>query len=334
MRLTKHYLHRAGAAVALPLAVIMLAACGGSPSATSSTAGASTGSASSAAPAEASLGAISASGAQSSSAAASMPAGPSAPAASSAAGSTGGMAAIKTLTPGTLLVGTQSDGKPNAYLENGQWKGFDLDLITAIAKDVGLKVEFRAIDFSALFPAVSSGRFDIGAASSAGTIERQKIVGFSKGYLIGYLGVLTKKNSGITKDPTSTAGKRIGLLQGSIQASYAAKDFPKATVVEFPDSNSGVAALESGTIDGYFLDYVAGQPYTKQHADLVEPLSLPAFDLPAAFPIAKSNTGLIAAVNAGLVKEVKNGTYLKLYKQYFPGIPVPAQLPPYALPSA
>ncbi|SDO17304.1 amino acid ABC transporter substrate-binding protein, PAAT family [Nakamurella panacisegetis] len=316
---------RTGAAVALSLTAVLVAACGSSSTSTAASSDTS-------APVAASLAAISAVAAPASPAA-SISAGPSSAQASAAPGSAAAVPAVTTQTPGTLLVGTVSDGKPNAYLENNQWKGFDLDLITAIAKDIGLKVEFRAIDFSALFPAVSSGRFDIGAASSAGTVERQKIVGFSKGYLIGYLGVLTKKTSGIT-NAASTAGKRIGLLQGSIQEAYAKRDFPKATVVEFPDSNSGVAALESGTIDGYFLDYVAGQPYTKQHTDLVEPISVPAFDLPAAFPIAKSNTGLIAAVNAAMVTEVKNGTYLRLYKQYFPGIPVPGQLPPYALPTS
>ena len=326
----RSYLRRGGAAVVIPLAAVMIAACGSS---STPAAGSSAG----APPVAASLGAISAVGPASASGSTSAPgsassgAGTSA-AASSAAGSTT-TSPIKTQTPGTLLVGTMSDEKPNAYLENNQWKGFDLDLITAIAKDIGLKVQFRAIDFSALFPAVSSGRFDIGAASSAGTIERQKIVGFSKGYLIGYLGVLTKKTSGLT-NAASTAGKRIGLLQGSIQESYAKKDFPKATVVEFPDNNSGVAALESGTIDGYFLDYVAGVPYTKQHTG-PGPADLPAgVRSPGCFPIAKSNVGLIAAVDSALATEVKNGNYLKLYKQYFPGIPVPAQLPPYALPTS
>lgn len=332
MKPKRFHLRRAGAAVALPLAAVLLVACGGSSTTTTTTS--SGGTTSSAAVAAESLSAIAVPGtspaAASGAVQSSMGAGSSVASSGSASA---GSAAIKTQTPGTLLVGTVSDGKPNSYIENGKWKGFDLDLIAAIAKDMNLKVEFRAIDFSALFPAVTSGRFDIGAASSAGTLERQKIVGFSSGYLIGYLGVITKKNSGISKDPKSTAGKRIGLLQGSIQASYAKTDFPNATVVEFPDNNSGAAALESGTIDGYFLDYVAGVQYLQQHSDLVQPLSLPAFDLPAAFPIAKSNTGLIAAVNAGLTKEVKDGNYLKLYKQYFPGIPVPAQLPPYKLPT-
>lgn len=241
---------------------------------------------------------------------------------------------IKTITPGTLTVGTTSDSKPNAYIENGQFKGFDLDLTRAIAAKLNLKVEFSAIDFPGLFPAVASGRFDMGAASTAGTVERQKIVDFSDGYLGGYLGVLTKKTSGITKDNASTNGKRLGLLQGSIQEAYAKKFLPGATLVMFPDNNSGVSALESGRIDAYFLDYVVGTDYMAQHADLTQPIALPAFDLPAAFPMKKGNTALEAAVNKALVEVVKDGTWLKLYDQYFTKAPKPKDLPPYALPKA
>jgi polar amino acid transport system substrate-binding protein len=241
---------------------------------------------------------------------------------------------IKTIKPGTLTVGTMSDAKPNAWIENGQFKGFDLDLTRAIAAKMGLKAEFSAIDFPGLFPAVAAGRFDMAAASTAGTVERQKIVDFSDGYLGGYLGVLTKKDSGITKDNASTNGKRLGLLQGSIQESYAKKFLPGATLVMFPDNNSGVSAMESGRIDAYFLDYVVGTDYIDQHADLHQPIALPAFDLPAAFPIKKGNTALETAVNKALVEVVKDGTWLKLYNQYFTKAPKPKDLPPYPLPKA
>lgn len=239
---------------------------------------------------------------------------------------------IKTLKPGVLSVGTVSDAKPNAWIEAGQFKGFDLDLIKAIADRMGLQVEFRAIEFAALFPSVAGNKFDIGAASSAGTVERQRIVDFSDGYLVGYLGVLTKQGSGITKDPASTNGKRIGILQGSIQEAYAKRDLPGAIRVLFPDNNAGISALQSGRIDGYFLDFVVGVDYITQHKNLTQPIALPAFDLPAAFPIRKGNTALKEAVNKGLREVVADGTYLRLYKQYFPTIPVPDKLPPYPLP--
>jgi polar amino acid transport system substrate-binding protein len=251
-----------------------------------------------------------------------------APAAEASAG------AIKTIKPGVLSVATMSDAKPNCWIENGVFKGFDLDLARAIGAKLGLTVEFAAIDFPALFPAVAQGRYDMGAASSAGTVERQKIVDFSAGYLGGYLGVLTKKTSGITQDNASTNGKRLGLLQGSIQEAYAKKFLSGATLVMFPDNNAGVAALLTGRVDGYFLDYVVGTDYIDQHPELVQPIALPAFDQPAAFPIKKGNTALEDGVNKSLDELVKDGTWMKLYLQYFTKAPKPTDLPPYPLPTA
>jgi polar amino acid transport system substrate-binding protein len=181
---------------------------------------------------------------------------------------------------------------------------------------------------------VAQGRFDMGAASSAGTVERQKVVDFSQGYLGGYLGVLTKKDSGITQDNASTNGKRLGLLQGSIQEAYAKKSLSGATLVMFPDNNAGVAALMTGRVDGYFLDYVVGTDYMDQHPELVQPIALPAFDQPAAFPIKKGNKALEDGVNKSLDELVKDGTWMTLYTQYFTKAPKPTDLPPYPLPTA
>jgi polar amino acid transport system substrate-binding protein len=245
-----------------------------------------------------------------------------------------GSSQIQTITPGVLSVATMSDAKPNAYIENGEFKGFDLDLARAVGAKLGLEVQFSAIEFPALFPAVSAGRYDMAAASTAGTVERQKIVDFSVGYLGGYLGVLTKKDSGITEDTKTTDGKRLGLLQGSIQEAYAKKFLPGATLVMFPDNNAGVSALQSGRIDAYFLDYVVGTDYIEQHPELAQPIAVPAFDQPAAFPIKKGNAVLKAEVDKALVELVEDGTWLKLYKQYFTKAPEPKDLPPYPLPTA
>jgi len=241
---------------------------------------------------------------------------------------------IKTIKPGVLSVATMSDAKPNCWIENGEFKGFDLDLARAIGAKLGLTVEFAAIDFPALFPSVAQGRYDMAAASTAGTIERQKIVDFSAGYLGGYLGVLTTKTSGITKDNASTNGKRLGLLQGSIQEAYAKKFLPGATLVMFPDNNAGVSALQTGRVDGYFLDYVVGTDYIEQHPQLTQPIAIPAFDQPAAFPIKKGNTALAEGVNKALAELVEDGTWMKLSSQYFSRAPKPEDLPPYQLPAA
>lgn len=68
--------------------------------------------------------------------------------------------------------------------------------------------------------------------------------------------------------------------------------------------------------------------------DLVQPIAIPAFDQPAAFPIKKGNTALKDAVDKALGELVKDGTWLKLYTQYFTKAPKPKDLPPYAIPTA
>ena len=79
----------------------------------------------------------------------------------------------------TLRVGTLSDSKPNAYQENGEFTGFDNELLKAIAAKQGLKLEFVATDFSALLGQVANGTFDIGSSAISQTDERKKTVAFS-----------------------------------------------------------------------------------------------------------------------------------------------------------
>lgn len=66
----------------------------------------------------------------------------------------------------------------------------------------------------------------------------------------------------------------------------------------------------------------------------MQPIAIPAFDQPAAFPIKKGNTALKDAVDKALEELVKDGTWLKLYTQYFTKAPKPKDLPPYAIPTA
>ena len=65
----------------------------------------------------------------------------------------------------TLRVGTLSDAPPNIYLKDGNYTGFDNELLKAIAAKEGLKLEFAATEFSALLGQVANGTFDIGRRS-------------------------------------------------------------------------------------------------------------------------------------------------------------------------
>jgi polar amino acid transport system substrate-binding protein len=99
--------------------------------------------------------------------------------------------------------------------------------------------------------------------------------------------------------------------------------------VRFPDNNSAIAAVNSGSADAHFLDYEAAKDYTEQHG-LVSVADIPSFDAPAGFAIAKDKTAFKEALNKALAEAMEDGTWESLYQKWFPGSPMPEQYLPKA----
>jgi polar amino acid transport system substrate-binding protein len=236
--------------------------------------------------------------------------------------------ALGTREKGVIRVASVGDAKPYTFTNtDGTFTGFDVELLKNVASRVGLRTEFSGQDFSGLLAAVNNGQYDVGAAAIGITPARKQTVDFSNGYLVGYLSLLARDGGGVT-NPDSLAAHRLGVLQGSLQEQYALKHFPQAELVRFPDNNAAVAALGSGSIDAHFLDIAAAQDYAKARGNLKVVANIPSFDAPAGFAVKKGNTALRNALNQGLRAAIKDGTWLRLYKRFFPSMPVPKQYTP------
>ena len=251
--------------------------------------------------------------------------GGSTPATTSTAGNSYGL-----IQPGTIRVASLGDAKPYTFADaQGNFTGFDVELFKDVAHRAGVdNVVFTGQDFSGLLAAVANGQFDVGVAAIGITDKRKETVDFSDGYLAGYLTVITTETSGI-KDANGLAGKRLGVVQGTLQEAYAVKNFTSANLVRFPDNNTAIAALNNGSVDAHFLDYEAAKSYEKQHG-LVSAADIPSFDAPAGFAMAKGKTALKEALNKGLAEAMEDGTWKKLYQKWFPGSPMPEQYLPKA----
>jgi polar amino acid transport system substrate-binding protein len=240
---------------------------------------------------------------------------------------------LGTLAPGKLIAGVDANNKPYSYVDNGKMTGFDVELLRAIGAKLGLQVEFRAQDFASMLPGVANRQLDVAAGSISITTDRLKMVDFSEGYLTGLLSVATLPDSPITADLATVKGKRIGVVQGTIEDTYAATYIPGAQVVRFPNLNAGFLQLRSKYIDGYFIDktLAVGLQAKYPQLNLQDKLDISAVNLPAGFPLRKGNAKLAAALNQSIDALVADGTWLKLYKQFNPTYPTPTSLPPYAM---
>jgi polar amino acid transport system substrate-binding protein len=232
------------------------------------------------------------------------------------------------ITPGEIRVASLGDSKPYTFTdESGEFTGFDVELFTDVANRIGIeKVVFTGQDFSGLLAAVANGQFDVGVAAIGITDERKQTVDFSDGYLAGYLTVMASPDSDIT-DEESLAGKRLGVVQGTLQEAYAVKNFTDTELVRFPDNNSAISAVNSGSIDAHFLDYEAAKEYAEQYG-LENAIDIPSFDAPAGFAIAKGKDEFKEALNDALHDAMEDGTWKELYEKWFPGSPMPDQYLP------
>jgi polar amino acid transport system substrate-binding protein len=234
------------------------------------------------------------------------------------------------IDPNQINVATMGDAKPYVFTdEKGEITGFDAELFRDVAARMGFKddqVVFTGMDFAAIMPAVANARYDVGVAAIGTTEERKKNVDFSDGYLAGFLSVISTDDS--MSSPESMKGKRLGVIQGTLQEIYAEKNFIGTDLVKFPDNNSAVAALNNGTIDGHFTDYESAKQYTERYSDLKITSNVPSFDAPAGFVVAKGNDAFREALNEALRAAMDDGTWKRLHEKWFPGTPMPDEYLP------
>lgn len=234
------------------------------------------------------------------------------------------------IDPKVISVGTMGDAKPYTFTTaEGEFSGFDIELFRNVASRLGFnkdQVVFTGQEFSALMPSVANQRFDVAVAAIGTTEARKKTVDFSDGYLAGYLSVLTADKAMTSAD--GLKGKRLGVVQGTLQEIYAGKNFKDTDLVKFPDNNSAVSALNNGTVDAHFLDYEAAKQYGERYPDLKIAINIPSFDAPAGFVVRKGNDAFREALNTALHAAMQDGTWKTLYEKWFPGSPMPDQYLP------
>ena len=83
------------------------------------------------------------------------------------------------LDDGVLDVGTSADFPPYEYYENDKMVGIDVEIMDALAKELGVEVKMHDMDFNNIIASIQSGKLDAGAAGFTVTEDRKKSVNFT-----------------------------------------------------------------------------------------------------------------------------------------------------------
>ncbi|GGR08949.1 ABC transporter substrate-binding protein [Deinococcus ruber] len=215
---------------------------------------------------------------------------------------------------GTIKIATEGAFPPFNYFEGKKLTGFEVDLGTAIGKQLGLKVEWVTQPFDNLLIGLNQDRYDFVIASHGITPERQKAVDFSNPhYCTG--GAIVSKVGG-PKTVADLKGKTVAVQVGTTYLENVQKVAGVGSVKTFPKDTDAQAALMAGRVDVWVGDKFSALDVVKAQGGKLQLGSL-LFQERIAMAVKKGNSSLLKELNSSLATELSNGTYAKLSNQYF-----------------
>jgi polar amino acid transport system substrate-binding protein len=214
-----------------------------------------------------------------------------------------------------LRVVTDATFPPMEFVKDGQRTGFDIDLVEALGKEMGRKIEWIDIDFKGLIPALQSGRADMAMSAIYITDERRKVVDFSDPYYAGGLVVLTKK-AGPVKTLKDLDGRKVSVQVGTKSVQFLKDNYPKAERIEVEKNQEMFNLAQIGRADAAVTGKPAAKLYAQSHPDMIvlpEQITIEEYGM----AIPKNQPATTQAVNAALKAIKTNGTYDKLVAKWF-----------------
>ena len=181
------------------------------------------------------------------------------------------------LERGKLIVVTMSTAPPFAFNDDkGQLVGFDIDIVrllaTALFKDPG-KVEFVVVTAEGRWPAIESGRADMGVGGTTVYPDRALRVAFTRGFIDSGVSVLVSKKSGIKSVADLNQDKHtIANLNNPQMADRAKRFFPKTKVLTFDTPSGQFLAVRSGRAHALQIDTPTADYFASQSKDDFEVL--------------------------------------------------------------
>ena len=217
----------------------------------------------------------------------------------------------------SIVVGAEASNKPFVFTQDGKYTGFSYDLWVEMAKEMNVSYELRAMDFSALIPALQTKNIDVGFSSIFITPARKEVVSFSDPYYMDGTGVLVPVGSSLSKID-GLAGKKIASMTGSAQVAWIKTNIPTAEQTQFPNVTDAFFALQAGRVDAVMYDYPTLAYYVANEGkDRVRLLDEHAgADIPCGFAFPKGSP-LVEPANEALKKIRADGRYDALIRKWF-----------------
>ena len=227
---------------------------------------------------------------------------------------------------GQITYGVAATFAPFEFKDGNQLVGFDIDLIQALAKKLGLEPNAMNMDFKGLIPALQGSRLDIINSAMYINPQRAAQVDFVPYLKIGNRVLVAKGNpTKITGRDDSLCGKTVAVTLGGIQETYARQDNERCTkagraevkVLTLPTAQDSALTLRQGRADVIFDSTPGAVKLMTELSGVFEAVG-PEFESNTQIGLAvrRGDAAIKGALEAALKEIVADGTYAKLIAKW------------------
>lgn len=225
----------------------------------------------------------------------------------------------------TYIIGLDDTFAPMGFRnDDDELVGFDIELASAVAEDIGVDFTFQSIDWAMKETELNGGNIDMIWNGYTITDERAEQVAFGTSYMENSQLIITLESSGIeTKE--DLAGKTVAAQQSSSAVNAIEDDpsdilekFTNREVVQYPSNNEVFNDLLTGRSDAIVVDETMGRFYMNQNpSDEYKVLEDNFGEEEYAVGFRKEDDELRERVNQSLETLKNDGTYEEIYNTWF-----------------
>jgi polar amino acid transport system substrate-binding protein len=216
---------------------------------------------------------------------------------------------------GTIKIATEGATPPFNYFEGDKLTGFDVDLGTAIGKELGLKVEWVTLAFDGLLVGLDHDRYDLVVAGHGITPERQKAVDFSTPYVCSGAAIVAKE--GGARTVADLAGKIVGVQVGTTYLAAIDKVPGVKKVKTFPKDTDALQNLIAGRTEVWVSDKLTALTASEKAPDAKLQIGDLLYEERYGMAFKKGNDALRGAVDKALAGMLAGDGYKKISDHYF-----------------
>ena len=226
------------------------------------------------------------------------------------------------ITSGTLTVGSDTTYPPQEYIDpaTGQAKGFDVDLITAIAGRMGLKANVVTTKFDTIIDDLAAKRFDVLISAVSVTPDRQKKVDFVPYFNAGESLLVQAGNPLNLKSTADLCGKNVGVQTGTVEqddlntasAACVKAGKPAISMTVLQDQTAVVQLLASHRVVATYQDSPVTDYYNKLNPGQFTVGGSVVNAGPEGIVVRKGDTSMFNAIQTAFNQLKADGTYHSL----------------------